>query len=114
VLTGGEGPTSREDVARETGLSTRKLGNLVHKLEEVGSAKQTPSGDIEIASGQSAAKITEAAAQQQQFQKELRKRRLQQMQQYAECRICRREYLLRYFADDFTAPCSNCDRCNDV
>ncbi len=114
ALAGDEGPTSPEDLARETGLSTRKLSNLVHKLEEAGAAKQTSSGDIEIASGQSVAEITEAAAEQQQFQKDLRKRRLEQMQEYAECRTCRREYLLRYFGDAFTGPCGNCDRCNDV
>jgi ATP-dependent DNA helicase RecQ len=114
ALAGDEGPTSREDLARETGLSTRKLSNLVHKLEEAGSAKQTSSGEIEIANGQSVEEISEAAAEQQRFQKELRKLRLQQMQEYAECRTCRREYLLRYFGDDFTGPCGNCDRCDDV
>jgi ATP-dependent DNA helicase RecQ len=114
ALAGDEGPTSREDLARETGLSTRKLSNLVHKLEEAGWAKQTSSGEIEIANGQSVEEISEAAAEQQRFQKELRKLRLQQMQEYAECRTCRREYLLRYFGDDFTGPCGNCDRCDDV
>jgi ATP-dependent DNA helicase RecQ len=114
VLADEQGPRSREDLARETGLSTRKLSNLIHKLEEVGSAKQTLSGEIEMAREQSASQITEAAAQQQQFEKDLRKRRLQQMQEYAECRTCRREYLLRYFGDDYTGLCGNCDRCNDV
>jgi superfamily II DNA helicase RecQ len=33
------------------------------------------------------------------------------MQLYAETRGCRREYLLRYFGDDFAGPCGNCDRC---
>jgi len=58
--------------------------------------------------------ILEAAARQQQFQKELRKKRLQQMQQYAECRRCRRECLLRYFGDDYSGPCGNCDRCEEA
>ena len=49
--------------------------------------------------------------EQQNFQKELRKRRLQQMREYVETPECRREFLLRYFGDDFTGPCENCDRC---
>ncbi len=114
VLASDEGPTSRNDLPRETGLSNRKLSNLVHRLEEVGTAKQTPSGDIEVMDRRSAEQITEAAAEHQEFHKELRIRRLQQMQEYAESRACRREYLLRYFGDDFSGPCGNCDRCTDV
>jgi ATP-dependent DNA helicase RecQ len=55
--------------------------------------------------------MLEAASEQQEALKELRKRRLQQMQQYAEGRRCRREFLLRYFGDEFSGPCGNCDRC---
>lgn len=102
---------AREDLARETSLSPRKLSNLVHKLEEVGAAKQLDSGKIKAERGHSVCDIAEAAAQQQQQQKDARKRRLEMMQAYAECRTCRREFLLRYFGDDYTGPCGNCDRC---
>jgi superfamily II DNA helicase RecQ len=37
--------------------------------------------------------------------------RLEQMRGYADTVGCRREYLLRYFGDDFTGPCHNCDNC---
>jgi ATP-dependent DNA helicase RecQ len=104
-------PTSRDDLARETALSGRKLSNIVHKLEEVGAAHQLDSGKIQLVRGRSLSDIAEAAATQQQQQKELRKRRLGSMQAYAECRTCRREYLLRYFGDDYSGPCGNCDRC---
>ncbi len=103
--------TDREDLARETSLSPRKLTNIVHKLEEVGVAKQLDSGKIKAARGTSISDIAEAAAAQQQHQKELRKRRLEKMQAYAECRTCRREFVLRYFGDDYAGPCGNCDRC---
>ncbi len=104
-------PTSRDDLAKETALSGRKLSNIVHKLEEVGAAKQLDSGRIQLARGRTLDDIAEAAASQQQVQKEVRKRRLESMQGYAECRTCRREYLLRYFGDDYSGPCGNCDRC---
>jgi len=104
-------PTSRDDLAKETALSGRKLSTIVHKLEEVGAAHQLDSGRIQLLRGRSLDEIAEAAASQQQQQKELRKRRLGSMQAYAECRSCRREYLLRYFGDDYAGPCGNCDRC---
>jgi len=104
-------PTSRDDLARETALSGRKLSNIVHKLEEVGAALQLDSGKIQIARGRSITDIAEAAASQQQLQKDLRKRQLESMQGYAECRTCRREYLLRYRGEEFSGPCGNCDRC---
>ncbi len=48
------------------------------------------------------------------IQKELRKQRLQKMQSFAEWRSCRREFLLRYFGDDYEGPCGNCDRCEQM
>ena len=104
-------PASRDDLARETSLSGRKLSNIVHKLEEVGAARQLDSGKIEILRGRSILDIAGAAASQQQQQKDFRKRQLESMQGYAECRTCRREYLLRHLGVEFSGPCGNCDRC---
>ncbi len=111
VLGKHEGPTSREELAEQTHLSTRKLTTILHKLEEVGAARRTASGDVEVATEESIAGITAAATEQQAQQKESRKQRLLDMQKYAECRSCRREYLLRYFGDERVRPCGNCDRC---
>jgi len=102
---------SRDDLTRETSLSARKLTTIVHKLEEAGAARQLSSGKIKVATGHSIAGIAEAAASQQKQQQDVRKRRLEQMRAYAECRTCRRAYLLRYLGDDFSGPCGNCDRC---
>ena len=101
----------RGDLAREMSLSPRKLTNIVHKLEEVGAATRLESGKIKAQRGQSIGDITEAAAAQQQQEKDLRKHRLEMMQAYAECRTCRREFLLHYFGEDYRGPCGNCDRC---
>ena len=102
---------TREELARETSLSQRKLTNIVQKLEEVGAARQHANGEVEAAPERSLTEITEAANAQQQQQKQLRRNRLLEMQGYAETRTCRREYLLRYFGDDYAGPCGNCDRC---
>jgi len=111
ALAGRRRGAKREDLAKEMSLSPRKLTNIVHKLEEVGAATRLESGKIKAQRGQSIGDITEAAAAQQQQQKDVRKHRLEMMQAYAECRTCRREFLLRYFGDDYSGPCGNCDRC---
>lgn len=102
---------SPRELSHDTGLSQRKVINIVHKLEEVGAAEKLNSGEIQLVQKKSSAQMLEAASEQQQVLKELRSRRLQQMQQYAEGRSCRRAFLLRYFGDDLSGPCGNCDRC---
>jgi ATP-dependent DNA helicase RecQ len=105
------GPMTRDEIVQATGIPARKLVWLLQKLEEVGAAVHLESGEIEAASMQPLAQVVEAAEEKQKAQKELRKRRLQQMQGYAEWRSCRRQYLLRYFGDENPKPCGNCDRC---
>jgi ATP-dependent DNA helicase RecQ len=111
VLVSHDAPKTSEHLSRETGIPPRKLTNIIHKFEETGAARKLASGQIRLEGEQSAAAIAEAAFRQQEFLKELRGRRLEQMREYAETRGCRREYLLRYFGDDFAGPCGNCDRC---
>ncbi len=111
ILASKRKPSSRDDLAKESELTGRKLSNIVHKLEEVGAAKQLDSGKVQILRGRSIVDIAEAANSQQQLLRDLRKRRLASMQSYAECRTCRRQSLLRYFGDDDSGPCGNCDRC---
>jgi ATP-dependent DNA helicase RecQ len=111
VLADQAGPMSSDDLAAQTGLSKRKLANLVHKLEEVGAAAQLDSGEIEILSGQSPSQIVANAAAQQQLFNDMRKRRLEQMRDYSEGRTCRRQVLLQHFGEEYTGPCGCCDRC---
>ena len=108
------GPMSADEVAEATGLTKRKLANLLHKLEEVRAVCLRPGGALRLGSGKSLPELMQAAAEKQEAQKELRRERLQQMQEYAESRGCRREFLLRYFGDDYAGPCGNCDRCEGL
>ena len=105
---------SRDDLARETSLSARKLSTIVHKLEEVGAATQLDSGKIKVTRGHSVTDIAEAAVTQQKQRQDVRKRGLEQMRAYAECRTCRRAFLLRSLGANFTGPCGNCDFCERV
>ena len=104
-------PISRHDLAEASGIPPRKLAGVLQKLEDSGAAHLLETGEVEAASKRPLAEIIDEASHRQQLQKEIRKQRLQKMQQYAEWRSCRREYLLRYFGDDYQGPCGNCDRC---
>jgi ATP-dependent DNA helicase RecQ len=109
-----KGPMTRDEIVRATGIAARKLVWLLQKLEDVGAIAYLESGEIEAPTAQPLSEIIEAASEKQKVQKEVRKRRLQQMQTYAETRRCRRECLLQYFGDDYLGPCGNCDRCEEA
>jgi ATP-dependent DNA helicase RecQ len=104
---------SAQELSQETGLSPRRVLNIVHKFEEVGASEKLDSGEVRLVAANAPAGLIEAASGQQEFLQELRKRRLAQLQQYAELRSCRRAFILRYFGDDFAGPCGNCDRCEE-
>jgi ATP-dependent DNA helicase RecQ len=104
-------PVHPEELVAKTDLSARKLINTLHKLEDIGAAEQLPTGDIQLSTEMSVDEIANSAAEQQEHQQELKKFRLEQMKAYAEHRGCRREFLLRYFGDEYEGPCGNCDKC---
>jgi ATP-dependent DNA helicase RecQ len=111
ALVSHDNVASAQELSHETGLSPRRVLNIVHKFEEVGASEKLDSGEVRLVAENAPAGAIEAASGQQEFLQELRKRRLLQLQQYAELRSCRREFILRYFGDEFTGPCGNCDRC---
>ncbi len=113
VLVKPDGPQTPESLSRETGIPPRKLTNILHKFQEAGAARRLARGLIRVTPEKSATEIAEAALRQQGLQKQLRSRRLEQMRDYAETRGCRRQYLLRYFGDQYSGPCGNCDRCEE-
>ena len=114
VLARKRKPMSREALKEETKLSGRKLVGLLQKLEEAGAIEQLESGLIRPTKEKTFAEVVEEATEHQLFLKEQRQKRLKQMQAYAEARTCRRECLLRYFGDDYSGPCGNCDRCEEA
>ncbi len=104
-------PISRRDLSLASGIPPRKLAGLLQKLEDSSAAHLLETGEVELASKRPLAEIVDEASHRQQQQKEVRRQRLMKMQQYAEWRSCRRQYLFHYFGDDYKGPCGNCDRC---
>lgn len=103
-----------QELSHDTGLSQRKILNIEHKLKSIEVLEKLASGEISLARNRTPAEMIEVAQQQQEFLKKRKTRRLEQVQRYAETRSCRREFLLRYFGDDFSGPCGNCDVCESM
>ncbi len=111
VIADGDGPVEPDEISENFDLSNRKLASVIHRLEDVGALEVLPTGEVELSPNVDLVKASEDAAEEQERHKFLKQERLRQMQDYADLGSCRREYLLRYFGDDFCGPCLNCDNC---
>jgi ATP-dependent DNA helicase RecQ len=96
-----EGPADPREIASRLDISPRKVASILNRLDEVGAEASLTNGD---ASG--AARL---AAEAHERKKQTQRERIEDMQRYADLATCRREYLLRYFGDEFSGPCGNCD-----
>src|ERR1700685_1234280 len=92
-------------------MSERKLVTAIHRLEDVGALDVLPTGEVKLADDANVSEAAQAAAAEQEHRREIKRERLRRLQQYADTSACRREHLLRYFGDDFSGPCNNCDNC---
>ncbi len=111
TIDGEDGPVHPSTLVESLDMSERKVASALQRLEEVGAVEILSSGEVQLVPDANMAQAAEAAAEQHAGFKESQRDRLQQMQDYAESTRCRREFLLRYFGDDFTGPCGNCDNC---
>jgi ATP-dependent DNA helicase RecQ len=111
IVAGRGSPVEPEDITEQLNLSERKVVTALHRLEDVGALELLPTGEVQLANDTDLSEAANAAAEEQERRREMKRQRLHQMQEYAETRACRREHLLRYFGDEFTGPCENCDNC---
>jgi ATP-dependent DNA helicase RecQ len=111
IIADQEGPVEPEEVSEQVNLPERKLNSVIRRLEDVGAVEVLATGEVQIADDVDPDEAAQAAAEEQERRKEVKTERLRQMQEYADTSSCRREHLLRYFGDEFTGPCHNCDNC---
>jgi ATP-dependent DNA helicase RecQ len=105
-------PVNPGDLREETDLSQSKLMTALGCLEEAGAVEILPTG--EVIQGERCSdlgKVSEEAACIQEHREEFEQSRIEMIRGYAEVRVCRREYLLNYFGEEFAAPCGYCDNC---
>jgi ATP-dependent DNA helicase RecQ len=105
-----EGPIGTDELAGDLGLSQRKLISALQHLQDAGAIVMLPDGAVQ-ALAKDLDEAVETAADQHELRRDAKRERLQQMRDYAEAGLCRREMLLQYLGDDFNGPCNRCDNC---
>jgi ATP-dependent DNA helicase RecQ len=110
VVQEADGPVPVEEVSDESDLSQTKVTVAINRLEEVGAVDVLPSGEVVATTDDVTESAAEAVAAQERREKYV-KSRLEMMRGYADMTDCRRAYLLNYFGETYTPPCSNCDNC---
>lgn len=103
--------TDVKALAEETQLSERKVVSTIQQLEDAGLVETMPTGELRAEESADLDQVARIIAEQAEKQSERQQHLLEQTWRYAEDTGCRREFLLRYFGDDFTGPCGNCDNC---
>ncbi|HEY9659707.1 MAG TPA: ATP-dependent DNA helicase RecQ, partial [Allocoleopsis sp.] len=111
VLQQQETAISPKELQEQVDLSKSKLRSAVNYLVEVGAVETSPTGEISAVEELDLDEVAEATLQKQDQRQHIERSRLEMMRNYAEVRGCRREYLLNYFGETFTAPCGYCDNC---
>jgi ATP-dependent DNA helicase RecQ len=69
------------------------------------------SGEVKWANEFPTSRVSKLLKEQYTQRSQAAEERLEEMRSYANTSNCRREHLLRYFGDDFSGPCGNCDNC---
>jgi ATP-dependent DNA helicase RecQ len=106
-----EQPVAIDSVASEAGLSQRKLTAAVHRLADAGAIETLPNGRVAAVAPADLRAAALRAAEQQDEVRERKLRRLDEMRDYAESAVCRRERLLARMGEEFHGPCGFCDKC---
>jgi ATP-dependent DNA helicase RecQ len=109
-----ETPVDPSALAKDVGLSPRKLVTALQCLQDAGAVEELPSGEIQAIEAVDQAAAIQTAVQEREIRREAGRERLQKMRAYAEIKSCRRAMLLQYFGDDFRGPCGHCDNCDSA
>ena len=111
AIAGQDRPVLIQTVVEQIPLPERKLTTTIHRLEDVGALEVLPTGEVQVTDHANIAAAAQAAVAEHDHRRDMKRERLRRMEEYADGGTCRREYLLRYFGDQFTGPCHNCDNC---
>lgn len=110
-IAAAEQPLPVAAVASEAGISQRKLTAAIHRLEDAGAVETLPGGHVAVIEDVDLRQAAQRATAEQDRLRDTKRRRLDEMRDYAESGECRRELLLAHLGDEFHGPCGFCDNC---
>jgi ATP-dependent DNA helicase RecQ len=93
-----------------SGVGPKKTEAILQQLTDEG-AVEFRDGIYQVRDGVDMPATVAAVVARAELLRKRRRERLNQMQTYAAISTCRREFLLRYFGDEWGA-CVNCDNCS--
>jgi ATP-dependent DNA helicase RecQ len=109
-----ERPHTRAELRERSGLSVRKLTQMLQLLEEVGAVVTDADGKLVSPPGAplpvEAARLALAEVERH---KTVQRTRIDMMRQFAESRSCRSQALLAYFGERMDGACGHCDNCDE-
>jgi ATP-dependent DNA helicase RecQ len=103
------GPADTKSLVKASGVGPRKTEAIVAQLADEG-ALELRDDAWHLSPDLDREETVRTVVARRALLRERRKERLRQMQAYAALTTCRREFLLRYFDDEWGA-CVNCDNC---
>jgi ATP-dependent DNA helicase RecQ len=107
-----DGPLEVAELRKAAHLSATRLTSAVNLLEDTGALVVDEQGRVDAADDAPApSEAAERAVQRADEPEDIDRSRVEMVRGYAETPGCRREFLLGYFGEEFTAPCDACDRC---
>jgi ATP-dependent DNA helicase RecQ len=105
-------PLSRTQLRERSGLSQRKLAQLLGLLEEVGAADSLPGNLVGAPAGApEPVRAAQTALAQFERRQAVEQTRVNMMRALAETGSCRTRTLLTYFGEHVTKACRHCDNC---
>jgi len=105
------GAGSRAELAERSGLGTRRLGQLLALLEQVGAVTTVHNRLSVPRYAPEPATAARQAREEAERQQTLQRSRVDMMRQFAESPNCRGQSLLAYFGEHLGRPCGHCDNC---
>lgn len=107
------GPVDPRELREELNLSQSQMLTVVSRLQEVGALEVLPDGKVQVtADGEAhAPEVAAQAVVAHEHRRLFGRSRLEMMRGYVETQGCRREYLLNYFGEAYSAPCGHCENC---
>lgn len=101
---------TKSALAKDAGLSPRRVTGLLTLLVDTGSARASKSG-VSLRRNLDERAAVKAALERVEERERIERSRIETMREYAETRRCRRQVLLGYFGQELDEPCGNCDTC---
>ncbi|MGN9913022.1 RecQ family ATP-dependent DNA helicase [Phytohabitans sp. LJ34] len=102
---------TRTALRERTGLGTRKLGQLLGLLEQVGAATTVGQKLTAPRYAPEPVDAARAALAEAERQQAVQRSRTDMMRAFAESGSCRGQALLAYFGEHLPRPCGHCDNC---